>query len=102
MKLLKILFASLYTAIPLMGIYAALIAIATFIENDYGTNAAKALIYNAWFFNILHLWILVCLIGAILRYKLLQQKNMPLLFFIYLLSLLSLVRALRAFLDTRE
>ena len=75
MKLLKILFASLYTAIPLMGIYAALIAIATFIENDYGTNAAKALIYNAWFFNILHLWILVCLIGAILRYKLLQQKK---------------------------
>lgn len=75
MKIFKTLFASLYAAIPLMGIYAALIAIATFIENDYGTNAAKALIYDAWFFNILHLWILICLIGVILRYKLLQQKK---------------------------
>lgn len=75
MKLLKLLFASLYVAVPLMGIYAILIGVATFIENDYGTNTAKALIYNAWFFNILHLWILVCLVGVIIRYKLFQQKK---------------------------
>ncbi|RAX54686.1 cytochrome C biogenesis protein [Helicobacter sp. 16-1353] len=75
MKLLKTLFASLYAAVPLMIIYAILIGVATFIENDYGTNTAKALIYNTWFFNILHLWILVCLVGVIIRYKLLQQKK---------------------------
>ena len=45
MKIFKTLFASLYAAIPLMGVYAALIAIATFVENDYGTDAARALIY---------------------------------------------------------
>ncbi|RDU64670.1 cytochrome c biogenesis protein [Helicobacter sp. MIT 14-3879] len=75
MKLLKILFASLYIAIPLMGIYAILIGVATFIENDYGSNTARSLIYNTWFFNILHVWILVCLVGVIIRYKLLQQKK---------------------------
>ena len=46
MKIIKLLFASLYVAIPLMGVYAVLIAVATFVENDYGSNAARAMIYN--------------------------------------------------------
>lgn len=75
MKSLKLLFTSLYVAIPLMLIYAILIGIATFIENDYGTNTAKALIYNTWFFNLIHFWTLICLIGVIIRYKLIQQKK---------------------------
>lgn len=75
MKFFNNLFASLYAAIPLMAIYAILIAIATFIENDFGTNAARALIYDTWFFNFLHLWLLICLLGVIWRYKLLQQKK---------------------------
>lgn len=75
MKIFNSLFASLHAAISLMGIYAILIAIATFIENDYGTNAARAIIYDTWFFNILHLWLLVCLIAVIWRYRLLQQKK---------------------------
>ena len=70
MKFFNNLFASLYAAIPLMAIYAILIAIATFIENDFGTNAARALIYDTWFFNFLHLWLLICLLGVIWRYKL--------------------------------
>lgn len=75
MNIFKTLFASLYVAIPLMGIYAILIAVATFIENDYGSNAARALIYNTWFFNFLHIWLLVVLIGVMFRYKLLQNKK---------------------------
>ncbi len=75
MKIIKLLFASLYTAIPLMGIYAIAIAVATFIENDYGSNAARVLIYNTWFFNFLHLWLLVCLVGVLIRYKFLAQKK---------------------------
>ncbi len=75
MKIIKLLFASLYTAIPLMGIYAIAIAVATFIENDYGSNAARVLIYNTWFFNVLHLWLLVCLVGVLIRYKFLAQKK---------------------------
>ncbi len=75
MKTIKLLFASLYVAIGLMAIYAILIAIATFIENDYGSNAARVLVYNAWFFNMLHLWLLVCLCGVLIRYKFLAQKK---------------------------
>ena len=75
MKIIKLLFASLYVAIPLMGIYAIAIAVATFIENDFGSNAARVLIYNTWFFNVLHLWLLVCLIGVMIRYKFLSQKK---------------------------
>lgn len=75
MKIIKLLFASLYVAIPLMAIYAILIAVATFIENDYGSNAARVLVYNTWFFNFLHLWLLVCLVGVLIRYKFLAQKK---------------------------
>lgn len=75
MKIFRELFASLYIAIPLMAIYAILIAVATFIENDYGSNVARALIYNTWFFDVLHIWILLCLVGIIIRYKLLTQKK---------------------------
>ena len=75
MKIIKLLFASLYAAIPLMAIYAILIAVATFIENDYGSNAARVLVYNTWFFNFLHLWLLVCLVGVLIRYKFLAQKK---------------------------
>lgn len=70
-----ILFSSIQVAIFLMLLYAGLIGYATFIENDYGTIVAKTLIYNTWFFNVLHLWLLICLIGMIVRYKLLQRKK---------------------------
>ncbi|MGX2983021.1 cytochrome c biogenesis protein CcsA [Helicobacter sp. 23-1045] len=75
MKTLNLLFASLYSAIPLMAIYALAIAVATFIENDYGTNAARVLVYNTWFFNFLHLWLLISLCGILVRYKLWQRKK---------------------------
>lgn len=75
MKILKDLFASFYVALALMAIYAILIGVATFIENDYGSNVARVVIYNTWFFNILHIWLLLCLVGVILRYKLLAQKK---------------------------
>ena len=75
MKALKLLFASMFVAIPLMAVYAILIAVGTFIENDYGTNAARVLVYNTWFFNILHLWLFIALCGILVRYKLWQQKK---------------------------
>ncbi len=74
-KIFIMLFASLWVAIPLMTLYAFLCAMATFIENDYGSSTAQALIYNTWFFNLIHLWILISLCGSIVRYKLFQQKK---------------------------
>lgn len=75
MKIFNALFASLFAAVSLMAIYVVLIATATFIENDYGTTAAKALIYDTWFFNALHLWLLIVLLGCILRFRLVQRRQ---------------------------
>ncbi|ANV98420.1 cytochrome C biogenesis protein [Helicobacter enhydrae] len=69
MKFLKLCFASMWAAIPLVMVYITACAVATFIENDYGTPTARALIYNTWWFDFLHLYLLVVLIGVFLVSK---------------------------------
>ena len=32
-------------------LFAAAMGVATFIENDYGTQTSKALVYNSWWFE---------------------------------------------------
>ncbi len=56
-------------------IYGALCALATFIENDYGTESAKVLIYSNSWFAFLHLFIIINLILIIIRFKLLERKR---------------------------
>lgn len=68
-------FFSFQTSFILMSIYALLCAIATFIENDFGTPAAKAIVYNNIYFNILHLLLGLNLIGVIIYAKLIQKKK---------------------------
>ena len=75
MKILKLAFASFWTAIPLMILYCLACAVATFIENDYGTPVAKAMVYNTLWFNFLHLYLLVVLVGCLITYKTLQRKK---------------------------
>ncbi|AJC86194.1 cytochrome c biogenesis protein [Campylobacter sp. RM16704] len=70
-------FFSFAMSFLLMSLYALSCAIATFIENDFGISAAKALIYdNAWF-DILHLLLGINLIGIIYYNKLIQRKKYP-------------------------
>ena len=47
------LLASLKLALVLLAIFGASIAVATFVEARHGTEAARALIYNARWFEIL-------------------------------------------------
>ncbi|MDH5464574.1 MAG: cytochrome c biogenesis protein ResB, partial [Thiovulaceae bacterium] len=49
--------------------FALSIAVATFIENDYDTNTAKALVYNATWFALLQLYIVAVLINNMISYK---------------------------------
>ena len=49
----------------LLLIFAAAIGTATFIENDFGTVASKAVVYNATWFNILMLLLAINLVGNI-------------------------------------
>lgn len=75
MKILKLAFASLWTGIPLIFFYALACAIATFIENDYGTPTARALVYDTWWFNAIHLYLLIVLVGCFIASKAWQRKK---------------------------
>ncbi|WP_104748656.1 cytochrome c biogenesis protein [Helicobacter cetorum] len=80
-SLFSFLFASFWIAIPLMAIYASACAIATFIENDYGTPASKAIVYGTTWFNFLHAYLLVVLIGTFITSKALMRKRYASIFF---------------------
>jgi hypothetical protein len=53
----------------LLFLFGAIVGIATFIENDYGTQTAKALIYNARWFEFFLLYFIIILIYNIVKYK---------------------------------
>jgi cytochrome c-type biogenesis protein CcsB len=67
-KILDTLF-SMHAAIVLMLIFAFAIGAATFIENDYGTQTAKALVYNAKWFEFLLLLLALNLLANIVRFR---------------------------------
>ncbi len=59
----------------LLIILAAAMAMATFIENDYGASAAKALVYNTWWFELIFLGLGINLAGNILLFKMGQKRD---------------------------
>ncbi|MDN3643703.1 cytochrome c biogenesis protein CcsA [Lutimonas halocynthiae] len=79
-KVANFLFSTRLTGI-LFLLFAAAMAISTFIENDYGTQSAKALVYNAWWFELIMLLLMVNFIGNIKKYDLLQRKKYSVLMF---------------------
>ncbi len=62
-------------------VFAAVIAVATFIENDLGTNAAKVLVYQAKWFEVLLLVGSISMIGGIFHYKLIKKRKFSLIVF---------------------
>lgn len=72
-------------SMPLMAlgllIFAAASGIATFVEDIYGTPAAKAVIYNALWFEILLGYLSVSLILNVFRYKLYTYPKIPVFLF---------------------
>ena len=69
----------------LVLLFFVAIGYATFIENDFGTQTAKALVYNATWFEILIIILSVNMIGNINRYKLWKKEKLPVLIFIHLM-----------------
>jgi len=87
-KLFEYIF-SMHSAIILMLIFAFSIGIATFIENDYGTETAKALIYNARWFEFLLFLLAVNLIFNIIRYRMWRSgKRLVFLFHVSFIVIL--------------
>ena len=52
-----------------------------FDENDYDTLTAKGLIYEARWFEILMVWLIVLFVANIKRYNLLSFKKLPVFIF---------------------
>ncbi len=72
---------SMQFAGTLMLVFAAAIGTATFIENDYGTLAAKSVVYEALWFEALLALSAISLIGSVFKYKLYQRHRYSVLFF---------------------
>jgi cytochrome c-type biogenesis protein CcsB len=72
---------SMQFAGTLMLIFAACVGTATFIENDYGTLAAKTAVYSSRWFEALLALTAVSLIGSVFKYKLYERKRYSVLFF---------------------
>ncbi|WP_369048914.1 cytochrome c biogenesis protein CcsA [Tenacibaculum sp. UWU-22] len=73
-KVFNVLYSTRLTAI-LFLIFGAAMGIATFIENDYGTQTAKALIYNTWWFEAIILVFAINFFGNIFRYRLYRKEK---------------------------
>lgn len=76
----RVLFSTRTMGLMLL-LYALSMAVATFVENDYGTPVAKALIYNNWWFELIMLILVLNFIGNIKRYQLFKRNKWPLLVF---------------------
>ena len=74
MKILKHLLSARFMTV-LLFIMAAAIGTATFIENEYDTITAKELVYNAKWFELVLLLLLLNFINNIKTYQLLKWKK---------------------------
>lgn len=78
--LIKILFST-RTMTFLLLLYGISMATATFVESSYDTPTAKTLIYNAIWFEILMLWLVVLFAANIKTYRLARVEKWPVLVF---------------------
>jgi cytochrome c biogenesis factor len=65
-------------AVFMLFAFGALVGAATFIENDYGTQTARALIYKAQWFEIFLAYFVAILVYNIFKYK--SYKTKPAVF----------------------
>ncbi|SDR12499.1 cytochrome c-type biogenesis protein CcsB [Chryseobacterium soldanellicola] len=81
MKKIQDILISTRTMAVLLLAFAFSMAYATFLENDYGTPTAKALIYEAKWFELIMLLLILNFIGNIGRYRLWKREKWPVLVF---------------------
>jgi len=62
-------------------LFAFAMGIATFIENDFGTQTSKALVYNSWWFEAIMVFFIINFFGNIFRYQLYKKEKWPVLMF---------------------
>ncbi len=87
---------SIKVAVALMFIFGIVIGIATFIENDYGTQTARALVYNARWFEFFLFYFIVVLVYNMMKFK--SYKNrLPVFLFHFSFLIIALGAVLTRF-----
>ena len=79
-RFLKFLFSPKLALVSLIC-FALSMAAATFVENDFGTQTARTLIYDAFWFELLMLLLALSFLGNIVNYRLYRRKKWPILLF---------------------
>ncbi|WP_252729839.1 cytochrome c biogenesis protein [Zobellia uliginosa] len=79
-RLYKI-FASPVLALLLLLTFGVAMAVATFVENDFGTATAWKVIYDALWFELVMVGLCISFILNIFKYKLLRKEKWPILLF---------------------
>jgi len=79
-KIGNLLFSMQLTGM-LLVIFGVVIAAATFIENDFGTSAAKVIVFNSLWFELLLLLIAVNLIGSVITRKMYKREKLTIFIF---------------------
>jgi cytochrome c biogenesis protein ResB len=80
MKVTKFLFSSGFMGI-LFAVFAVAMAMATFVENDYGSASAYSTVYNTWWFELILLLLAVNLVGQMIIFKLYKKDKLPVFLF---------------------
>ena len=81
MKKLKNILFSMASSVILMTVFAVSIAYATFVENRQGTDVAREMIYNAIWFEVLLVLLVVNLAGSVLRYDIVNKRKFSVFLF---------------------
>lgn len=80
MKAAKLLFSPVFMTILLI-VLAFFMALATFIENDYGSVAARDMIYNARWFELIFFLLAVNLLGQTVIFKMYRREKLTVFLF---------------------
>jgi cell division protein FtsW (lipid II flippase) len=79
-------------AVLVLFIFGVVVGAATFIENDYGTQTAQALIYKAQWFEVFLAYFAAILVYNIIKYK--SYKSKPAVFLFHFSFLIIALGAL--------
>ncbi|OFY68028.1 MAG: c-type cytochrome biogenesis protein CcsB [Bacteroidetes bacterium RBG_13_43_22] len=80
MKTIRFLFSPVFMGI-LFFVFAAAMAIATFIENDFGSSASYGLVYNTRWFELIMVLLAANLTGQLIIHKLFRKNKLPVALF---------------------
>ncbi len=69
------IFYSFWVILPVLFFYALVCAVATLIENDYGSIAAHTIVYGSWWFTLLHVYLICALIASFVRSCAMRRKK---------------------------